>query len=97
MRPDTAEPTPLPATPKQQAALRRPREAAQPVDVSKPSALHQLLAKALGLGIPVEDERQSGGRIWVELLEPRDTTHRDLTRRLLDFGCAFWPGNGCWK
>lgn len=89
--PHTAEPIPQQATP------RPPREPAQPAGSSKPSALDQLLAKALELGIPVNDERQSAGSIWVELLEPRDNTHRRLIRKLLDFGFAFWPGRGYWK
>lgn len=94
--PDTAEPIPQPTKSKRQAVPRPPREPAQPVG-SKPSALDQLLAKALGLGIPVNDERQSAGSIWVELLEPRDNTHRRLIRKLLAFGFAFWPGKGYWK
>jgi RNA polymerase primary sigma factor len=95
--PDTTEPIPQPAKPKRQAAPRTAREPAQPAGSSKPSALDQLLAKALELGIPVNDERQNAGSIWVELLEPRDNTHRRLIRRLLDFGFAFWPGKGYWK
>lgn len=95
--PDTAEPIPQPAKPKRQAAPRQPREPAQPAGSSKPSVLDQLLAKALELGIAVNDERQSAGSIWVELLEPRDNTHRRLIRKLLDFGFAFWPGKGYWK
>lgn len=95
--PDTAEPIPQPAKPKRQAAPRPPREPAQPAGSSKPSSLDQLLAKALELGILVNDERQSAGSIWVELLEPRDNAHRRLIRKLLDFGFAFWPGKGYWK
>lgn len=95
--PDAADPIPQPAKPKRQAAPRPPREPSHPAGASTPSALDQLLAKALELGIPVNDERQSAGGIWVELLEPRDNTHRRLIRRLLDFGFAFWPGKGYWK
>lgn len=95
--PDDAEPIPQPAKSKRQATPRTPREPAQPAGSSKPSALDQLLAKAIELGIPVNDERQSAGSIWVELLEPRDNTHRRLIRRLQDFGFAFWPGKGYWK
>ena len=95
--PDTAEPIQPPAKPTRQAAPRPQREPAQPAGSSKPSALDQLLAKALELGVPVNDERQSAGSVWVELLEPRDNTHRRLIRRLLDYGFAFWPGKGYWK
>lgn len=96
-KPDTTESLPQPATPKQQAAPRPPREPGETADASKPSTLDQLLAKALELGVPVNDERLSAGSIWVELLEPRDNTHRRLIRKLLDFGFAFWPGKGYWK
>ena len=95
--PDTADPIPQPAKPKRQAAPRTPRDPAQAAGSSKLSALDQLLAMALELGIPVNDERQSAGSIWVGLLEPCDNTHRRLIRRLLDFGFAFWPGKGYWK
>lgn len=95
--PATAERIPQPAKPKRQAAPRPPHEPAQPACSSKPSALDQLLAQALELGIPVNDKRQSAGSIWVELPEPRDNTHRRLIRKLLDFGFAFWPGKGYWK
>lgn len=73
---------------------RRHSENAEP---SKPSALDQLLTKAVELGIPVIDERQSAGSIWVELLEPRDNKHRRLIHKLLDSGFAFLPGKGYWK
>ena len=73
---------------------RRHSETAEP---SKPSALDQLLTKAVELGIPVIDERQSAGSIWVELLEPRDNKHRRLIHKLLDSGFAFLPGKGYWK
>ncbi len=95
--PDITEPIPQPPKSKRQATPRKPSEPAHPAGSSRPSALDQLLAKALELGVPVNDERQSGGSIWVELLEPRDNTHRRLIRRLLDFGFAFWPGKGYWK
>lgn len=95
--PDTAEPVPQPAPLEQQAAPRPRRAPSENADASKPSALDQLLAKAVELGIPVNDERLSAGSIWVELLEPRDNTHRRLIRKLLDFGFAFWPGKGYWK
>lgn len=95
--PDNTEPIPQPAKSKRQATPRTPSEPTHPAGSSRPSALDQLLAKALELGVPVNDERQSGGSIWVQLLEPRDNTHRRLIRRLLDFGFAFWPGKGYWK
>jgi RNA polymerase primary sigma factor len=95
--PDTAEPVPQPATPKRQAASRPRRAPSEAADASKPSALDQLLAKAVELGIQVNDERLSAGSVWVELLEPRDNPHRRLIRKLLDFGFAFWPGKGYWK
>ena len=74
--------------------VRRHSENDEP---SKPSALDQLLTKAVELGIPVIDERQSAGSIWVELLEPRDNTHRRLIHKLLESGFAFLPGKGYWK
>ena len=95
--PDAAEPVPQPATPKRQAAPRPRRAPSEAADASKPSALDQVLAKAVELGVPVKDERPSAGSIWVELLEPRDNTHRRLIRKLLDFGFALWPGKGYWK
>lgn len=95
--PYTREPIPQPPKPKQRVTPRPPREPAQRAGSSKPSALDQLLAEALKLGIPVIDERQSDGSIWVELREPRDNTHRRLIRKLQDFGFAFWPGRGYWK
>ncbi|MBS0466038.1 MAG: sigma-70 family RNA polymerase sigma factor [Proteobacteria bacterium] len=95
--PDTVESIPQPATLKRQAAPRPPREPSEMAGASKPSKLDQVLAKAVELGIPVNDERLNDGNIWVELLEPRNNTHRRLIRNLLDFGFAFWPGKGYWK
>lgn len=65
-------------------------------DTSRTSALDQLLAKAAGIGIRVDDDRHSSGRIWVELVEASDSTHRWLARKLLESGFAFWPGKGFW-
>lgn len=95
--PHTAVPIPQPATPKRQAAPQPPREPDEAADASKPSALDQLLAKAIGLGIRVDDDRTGSGRIWVELLEARENTHRRLVRQLHEFGFAFWPGKGYWR
>ena len=95
--PDTTDPIPRPGPAKRQVAPRPPLEPNEAADASKPSALDRILAKAVELGVPVNDERLSAGSIWVELLEPRDNTHRRLIRKLLDSGFAFWPGKGYWK
>lgn len=93
----TAERVPQPVAPKLQAVLDPPRDRGRASSTSKPSALDQLLAKAAELGIRVDDDRVGSGRIWVELVEARENTHRRLVRQLLAFGFAFWPGKGYWK
>lgn len=94
---DAPEPTAKPAAPKRKAAAKPQREANQAAGSSKPSALDQLLAQAVELGIRVDDNRLDSGSIWVEILEPGDNTRRRLIRKLIDFGFAFWPGKGYWK
>lgn len=93
---EAAEPILKSETPKREAAPR-PQSWTSDAAASKPSELDWLIAKAVELGIPFKDERMRDGCIWVELLEPRDNTHRRLARNLLDFGFAFWPGMGYWK
>ena len=94
---DDAEADPKREASERKASIKRPQKALQSAGPSKPSTLDQLLAKAVELGIRVDDARPSAGSIWVELLEPLDNTHRRLIRRLVDFGFAFWPGKGYWK
>jgi RNA polymerase primary sigma factor len=94
---DAPETATRPEAPKRKAAAKPSREANQAAGSSKPSALDQLLAQAVELGIRVEDSRLTSGSVWVELLEPGDNTRRRLIRKLLDFGFAFWPGKGYWK
>lgn len=88
---------PPPAAPKRHPASRSSRKLAQPPDAPKPSELDRVLAQAIELGIRVDDERPSYGRLWVELIEAHDLRHRKLARRLLEVGFAFWPGKGYWK
>jgi RNA polymerase primary sigma factor len=94
--PDSSKAAPPPAL-KRAAASKPQRESTEPAGSSPRSALDRLLAQAVELGVPVNDDRLSAGSIWVELLEPRDNRHRRLIRKLLDFGFAFWPGKGYWK
>lgn len=94
---DAPESGAKPEAPKHKATAKPPREAKPAASSSKPSALDQLLAQAVELGISVEDNREDTGIIWVEILEPGDNTRRRLIRKLLDFGFAFWPGKGYWK
>jgi RNA polymerase primary sigma factor len=64
----------------------------------KASRLDRILAQAAELGIRVDDERSnSSGRIWVNLLDTPEKTHRRLARRLLELGFEFWPGKGYWR
>jgi len=82
--------------PKVQVSPALTRKDGDAAAASRTSALDQLLAKAAGLGIRVDDERQSSGRIWVELVEASDSSHRWLARKLLESGFVFWPGRGYW-
>lgn len=88
---------PLPAAPKRPAAPRLAHESTESTGPSKPSELDRILAQAAELGIHVDDDRLSSGRIWVELVEARENKHRRLVRRLLEFGFEFWPGKGYWR
>lgn len=82
--------------PKEQGSPSPTRQDSNAAAASRKSTLDQLLAKAAGLGIRVDDDRQSSGRIWVELLEASDNPHRRLARKLLESGFVFWPGKGYW-
>lgn len=85
-----------PATQKRPSALQQPSESTEPAGSSYPPAFDCLLAQAIELGIPVDDDRETSGNIWVELPEPLDNTHRQLVQKLLESGFAFWPGKGYW-
>lgn len=87
---------PQTAWPNEQGSPSHTRQDREAVASSMTSALDQLLAKAVGLGIRVDDDRQSSGRIWVELVEARDDPHRRLASELVDSGFVFWPGKGFW-
>jgi RNA polymerase primary sigma factor len=87
---------PQSARPKEQGSPSPTRQDSNAAAASRKSTLDQLLAKAAGLGIRVDDDRQSSGRIWVELLEASDNPHRRLASKLLESGFVFWPGKGYW-
>ena len=62
------------------------------------SALDRLLAQAVELGIPVDDDR--GGPVrstWVNLTKPRDGVERAIVRKLIAAGFELWPGKGYWR
>jgi RNA polymerase primary sigma factor len=82
--------------PKEQGSPSPTRKVSDAAAASGTSARDQLLAQAAALGIPVVDDRQSSGRIWIELVEASDNSHRRLVRKLLESGFAFWPGKGYW-
>lgn len=64
----------------------------------QPSKLDRLLADATELGIPIDDDRAGpSGHIWVNFVTEPDNHHRQLARKLVDFGFEFWPGKGYWK
>lgn len=75
----------------------RPSVADSPPRSSKSSRLARVLEQAAELGIRVDDERMESGRIWVNLLDTPEKTHRRLARRLLELGFVFWPGKGYWR
>lgn len=93
---DSTDSIPQAERPKGQGSPSPRRKDSDAADASTTSALDQLLAKAAVLGIRVEDERRSSGRIWVELVEVSDSSHRWLARKLLESGFVFWPGKGYW-
>jgi RNA polymerase primary sigma factor len=82
--------------PKEQGSPSPTRKVSDATAASGTSARDRLLAQAAALGIPVVDDRQSSGRIWIELVEASDNPHRRLVRKLLESGFAFWPGKGYW-
>lgn len=90
----SADSIPQTAGPKGQGSTSPTRKESDEAVASGTSALDQLLAKAAGLGILVDDDRQSSGRVWVELVEANDNPHRRLARKLLESGFVFWPGKG---
>jgi len=84
--------------PKQPAAVRSLTEPIQTVRSSKTTALDKILAKAMELGVPVEDWRESAsGRVWVRLVSTSDNRHRSLARKLIEVGFEHSPGKGYWR
>lgn len=65
-------------------------------DRRRPPALDRLLAQVVDLGIQVDDDKSNSGRVWVKLVDGRDSQHRKLERQLLEFGFKFLPGKGYW-
>ena len=97
MKADTVQAEALPPTAKRPAFHRQSREQIQSAGTSKPAELDRILAQATDLGVYVDDDRLSSGRIWVGLIEAHDNKHRRLVRRLFESGFEFWPGKGYWK
>lgn len=66
--------------------------------VSKPTALNLLLEQAVSLGIPVEDRCEgTDRRIWINLVDLKETQHRIFARKLIELGFTHLPGKGFWK
>lgn len=75
-----------------------PHQPDQRPGLSKSASVEQILAYAVKLGVPVEDERTAGSEsIWVNLVDVPDGRHRRLARRLLEAGFEYWPGKGYWR
>lgn len=61
------------------------------------SRLDQLVARAVALGVPINDDRAGrSGKVWINLVAEPDMKQRSLTRNLLEFGFKAWPGKGYW-
>ena len=64
----------------------------------QPSAVDQLIAQAVELGIAVEDDQSGGTRsTWVNMTEAHDAPTRALLRKLIAMGFEYWPGKGYWR
>lgn len=62
------------------------------------NALSRMLAQAIELGIPVEDEcAAASSRVWVRLLSTPDKKHQWLARKLIELGFRYSPGKGYWR
>jgi len=46
--------------------------------------------------VVAEDDRSSGGSVWVYITRPHDAATRRLVRELIRVGFALWPGKGYW-
>ncbi|WP_217469110.1 sigma-70 family RNA polymerase sigma factor [Burkholderia lata] len=60
--------------------------------------LDGLLARAVELGITVDDDSEGpSGKIWVNVIDTTDESERRLIEGLIDFGFQLSPGKGYWK
>jgi RNA polymerase primary sigma factor len=65
---------------------------------AKSARIDKLLTQAANLGIPiVDDSKGISGKIWINFIETNDHRYRQLARKLLALGFAFWPGKGYWR
>jgi RNA polymerase primary sigma factor len=46
--------------------------------------------------VVAEDDRSSGGSVWVYITRPHDAATRALVRELIRVGFELWPGKGYW-
>lgn len=46
--------------------------------------------------VVTEDDRPSGGNVWVYITRPSDAATRALVRELIRVGFELWPGKGYW-
>lgn len=75
-----------------------PRRSTAPDQSGQPSAIDLLIAQAVDLGIPVEDDQSGGTRsTWVNLTEAHNAVTRALVRKLIAMGFEYWPGRGYWR
>ncbi|MBK9246081.1 MAG: sigma-70 family RNA polymerase sigma factor [Burkholderiales bacterium] len=64
---------------------------------SQQTRLDEVLAQAEKLGIPVEDDREGTGSVWVHLTSVRGKRAEALVRKLHSLGFEHWPGKGYWR
>lgn len=88
----------VPEAQRRPPAVRSLRESIQTVDPSNSTALDRVLARAIELGVPVEDGRATAsGRVWLRLLSTPDNRHRRLACKLIELGFEYSPGKGYWR